>query len=57
MNEKLTYEEWRVQNVPTVIVSDEARRGLKEHHDINADAEVERAIRKEYEAYINGGVE
>ena len=56
MNEqKLTYEEWRLRN--TVVISDEARQALKEFNNINADAEVERAMRKEYESYLNSGVE
>ena len=56
MNEqKLTYEEWRLRN--TVVISDEARQALKEFNNINADAEVEQAMRKEYESYLNSGVE
>jgi uncharacterized protein YijF (DUF1287 family) len=54
MNErKLTYEEWRLMN--TVVISDGARQALKEVH-IDAEAEVERAMRKEYESYLNSGV-
>ena len=56
MNEqKLTYDEWRLRN--TVVISDEVRQALKEYNNINADAEVERAMRKEYEFYLNSDVE
>ena len=51
MNEKLNYEEWR--KIFTVSISDEARKGLKEFHDIDADEEVEQAMRKEYVFYVN----
>ena len=33
------------------------RRDLKEFHDIDADAEIEGAIRKEYEVYLSAGIE
>jgi len=51
MNEKLTYEEWREKYVS---ISDEARKSLKELHNIDADKEVDQAVRKEYEFYVNG---
>jgi hypothetical protein len=53
--QKLTYDEWRLRN--TVVISDEVRQTLKEFNNINADAEVERAMRKEYEFYLNSDVE
>ena len=54
---KLTYEEWREKFHGTVSISDDVRKELKEFHDIDADAEIELAIRKEYEFYLNFGVE
>jgi nicotinamide riboside kinase len=54
MNEKLTYEEWRKKYVGTVSISEEARKDLKEFHNIDADEEIEQAFRKEYEIYVNG---
>ena len=53
MNEKLPYEEWCAKF--TVSITDEARQALKALHNIDADAEVEHARRKEYEFYLNGG--
>lgn len=55
MNEKLSYEDWLERNFGTVTISEEARQSLKELHDIDADSEVESAIRKEYEFYLTGG--
>jgi hypothetical protein len=53
MVQKLTYEQWREKF--TTSVTDKARQALKEYHNIDADAEVEQAIRKEYDFYLNGG--
>ena len=56
MNEqKLTYEQWRAKC--DVIVTDSVRQALKELCNSDADAEVERAMRKEYEFYLTGRVE
>lgn len=52
--QKLTYEEWRKKYVGTVSISEEARKDLKEFHNINADEEVEQALRKMYETYFKG---
>jgi hypothetical protein len=41
----------------TVVISEEVGQALKEFNNINADAEVERAMRKEYEFYLNSDVE
>ena len=53
--QKLTYDEWRLRN--TVVISDEVYQSLKKFNNIDADAEVERAMRKEYEFYLNSDVE
>ena len=53
MIQKLTYEQWCEKFMTSV--TDEVRQSLKEYHNIDADAEVEQARRKEYEFYINGG--
>ena len=52
MVQKLTYEQWCEKF--TISITDSARQALKEYHNIDADAEVEQARRKEYEFYING---
>jgi hypothetical protein len=51
MNEKLTYEEWRKRY--TVSFGD-VKSQLKELHDIDADAEIEAAMRLEYDFYLKG---
>lgn len=50
MNEKLSYEEWRARQ--TVNMSPQIREDLKNLHNIDADEEVERAMRTEYEYYL-----
>ena len=52
MNEKLTFEEWRARI--TVTIADGVRENLKGLHNIDADKEIENAMRKEYEFYLNG---
>jgi hypothetical protein len=52
--QKLTYEEWYKKYVGTVSISEEARKDLKEFHNLNADEEVEQALRKMYETYFKG---
>ena len=52
MVQKLTYEQWCEKF--TISVTDKVKQELKEYHNIDADAEVEQARRKEYEFYING---
>lgn len=53
MNEKLTYEQWRA--TLNVTVTDEAIADLKKYHNIDAVEETEKALRQEYEVYLNGG--
>ena len=52
MNEKLTYEEWRKRY--TVSLADDIKLQLKELHNIDADAEIEAAMRLEYDFYLEG---
>ena len=52
MNEKLTYEQWRARL--NVTVTDEAIADLKKYHNIDAVEETEKALRREYEFYLNG---
>lgn len=53
MNEKLTYEEWRKKY--TVEITEDAKNGLKDIHNIDAEKEIESAMRMEYEWYLNNG--
>jgi len=53
---KLSYEEWRAKYIGTVTISEEAQKGLKDFHNLDAATEVESAIRKEYEFYLNDGL-
>lgn len=52
MNEKLTYEEWRKRY--TVSLGDDIKSQLQELHGIDADAEIEAAMRLEYKFYLDG---
>jgi len=52
MNEKLTYEEWRKRY--TVSLDDDIKSQLQELHNIDADAEIEAAMRLEYKFYLDG---
>lgn len=54
MNEKLSYEEWRNRYFGKVTIAEGVREDLKQFHNIDADQEIENAIRKEYEFYLNG---
>ena len=55
MNEKLNYEEWCKEYMSPI--TDEMVDTLQQFHNIDAKKEIEEARRKEYEFYINGGVE
>ena len=46
----LSYEEWKERMA--VIVTDEVRKQMKELHGLDADAEVEQALQKEYQNYL-----
>lgn len=50
---KISYEEWR--KLHTVEMADDVRDALESFHAIDAEKEVEEALRKEYEFYANGG--
>jgi hypothetical protein len=54
MNEKLSYEEWRDRYWGQVTMADELKVELKQLHNIDADTEIESAMRREYELYLNG---
>lgn len=54
MNEKLTYEEWRKRYFGKVTIAEGVREDLMQFHNIDADKEIENAMRKEYEFYLNG---
>jgi hypothetical protein len=47
---KLSYEEWKVAY--TTEITEEVRQSLSEMHNIDVDAEIEAAIRQEYEVYL-----
>lgn len=51
-NQKLTYEQWRERY--SVEITEEARTVLKTLHNVDADLEIEKAMRREYNSYING---
>jgi len=51
-NEKLSYDEWRERM--SVVVTDEVRAHMKKYHNLDADVEVEKALKKEYEVYLTG---
>lgn len=53
MNEKLTYEEWR-ENYAKVSIDNDVVESLQKLHNVDAHAEIEAAMRKEYEIYLNG---
>ena len=52
MNEKLTYEEWRKRYM--VSLDDNTKSQLQELHNIDADVEIEAAMRLEYKFYLDG---
>ena len=54
MNEQLSYEEWRCRYWGQVTMADELKAELKQLHDIDADTEIESAMRREYELYLKG---
>lgn len=51
-NQTLTYEQWRERY--SVEISDAARQELHELHNIDADLEIETAMRRKYNSYIAG---
>ena len=53
--QKLSYGEWRKRY--SVSFSEEARKSLKEFHNLDIDEEIEWCMRKDYELYINLGTE
>lgn len=54
MNEQLSYEEWRSRYWGQVTMADELKAELKQLHNIDANQEIESAMRREYELYLNG---
>jgi hypothetical protein len=48
---KMTYEEWRNKINPPEI-TDVVKAELLKYHDINADLEIENALRREYQYYL-----
>jgi hypothetical protein len=54
MSQKLSYEEWRDRYWGQVTMADELKAELKQLHNIDADTEIESAMRREYELYLNG---
>ncbi len=46
----LSYNEWKERMA--VVVTDEARKKMKELHNLDADLEVEKALQKEYQNYL-----
>lgn len=49
---KLPFEEWRVKFA--VNFTDEARKAMKEIHNLDLDVEAESVLRKEYDLYASG---
>jgi hypothetical protein len=54
MTEKLSYEEWRTRYFGKVTIAEGVREDLMKFHNVDADREIENAMRKEYESYLNG---
>lgn len=50
-NQKLTYEQWRERY--SIEITEQARTELKLLHGVDADSEIEQAMRREYDRYIN----
>ena len=50
MTYKLTYEQWKEQH--NITVSEDVRKAIKDLHGLDADQEVEQALLKEYEFYL-----
>ena len=55
MKEKLTFEEWCEKY--TLPVTDEIRQDMKNRFNLDADKEIELALRAQYQIYINGEYE
>ena len=55
MNNKLTYEEWR-DRYTKVAMSEDLKAELHQLHNIDANKEIESAMRKEYDFYLNSEV-
>jgi hypothetical protein len=53
MNEKLTYEQWLTKQFGKVTVAEDVKENLRQFYNIDAAKEIESAIRKEYELYLN----
>jgi hypothetical protein len=54
MSTKLTYEEWRNRYCGKVTMAEDLKEELRQFHNIDAVKEIEAAMRKEYEFYLNG---
>lgn len=52
MTEKLTFEEWCEKYIK---VDPNMKQELSMLHGIDADKEIDAAVRREYDFYINGG--
>jgi len=52
-NEKLTYEEWCVLYFGQITIPEDVKEDLKRLHNVDADKEIEVAIRKRYDYYLN----
>ena len=55
MNEKLTFEEWRTRYFGKVTMAEDLKEALRQFHNIDANKEIEAAMRQEYNVYLNGG--
>lgn len=53
MSEKLSYEEWK-KKFAEVILTKEAKEDLTRSHNFDLHKEIENALIREYEFYING---
>lgn len=52
MNEKLTYDQWKEKY--SYKITDEFKNPLKKLYGIDVEKEIEEAMKKEYQKYING---
>ena len=56
MIQKLTYEEWR-DRYCQVVMAEVLKEELAQLHNIDANKEIEAAMREEYKVYLNSVVQ
>lgn len=54
MSQKLSFDEWQWMYWGKVTMAEELKEELRRLHNIDADAEIENVMRKEYQSYLDG---